>query len=386
LGAARSTEAAIGVPRRSKKRLPGFATQNRKKSSMSDKWAVVRKASEIFGSFEAAAEALIGVVKTSTPTPASVPLAESLSRGVPPLTAFSLDRAIAAERQQAVADGLDAMKLVELGRGNEITPRQQTGLEAIVLLAGRPAILVQSDDFLEPPRKWASLKEVRPKIQAVLKRVGRVNVSGSPNFDWLGTGFLAGPGVVLTNRHVAIEFSRAQGDTWTFRTGMASSVDLRAELGSKDTLEFRVIDIVAIHEQHDLAVLKVDQASGTEPLPDPLPILGTAPSPLNRQVYVVGYPAWDGRRNDPEPMRRIFADVYNVKRLQPGELSAETGAFEVFHDCSTLGGNSGSPVVDVETHHVLGLHFGGRFMQKNRAIPLWALRDDPLIRLAELNY
>src|SRR6476660_5839456 len=114
---------------------------------MSDKWAVVRKASEIFGSCEAAAEALSGVVTTSPPPPTPVPLTEGLSRGAPPLTAFSLDRAIAAERQQAVADGLDAMKLVELGRGDEITPKQQTGLEAIVLLAGRPAILVQSDDF-----------------------------------------------------------------------------------------------------------------------------------------------------------------------------------------------------------------------------------------------
>ena len=37
-------------------------------------------------------------------------------------------------------------------------------------------------------------------------------------------------------------------------------------------------------------------------------------------MYVVGYPAWDGRRNEPEPMRRIFADIYNVKRLQPGEI------------------------------------------------------------------
>jgi hypothetical protein len=104
-------------------------------------------------------------------------------------------------------------------------------------------------------------------------------------------------------------------------------------------------------------------------------------------VYVIGYPAWDGRRNDPEPMRRIFSEIYNVKRLQPGEISGETVKdFEIFHDCSTLGGNSGSPVIDLETHRVIGLHFGGRYMEKNHAIPLWTLQNDPLIQKAKLNF
>jgi len=106
-----------------------------------------------------------------------------------------------------------------------------------------------------------------------------------------------------------------------------------------------------------------------------------------RKVYVIGYPAWDGRRNDPEPMKRIFAEIYNVKRLQPGEISGDAlGAFEFFHDCSTLGGNSGSPILDLETHRVLGLHFGGRFLEKNHAVPLWVLQNDPLIKRAALNF
>ena len=102
---------------------------------------------------------------------------------------------------------------------------------------------------------------------------------------------------------------------------------------------------------------------------------------------MIGYPAWDGRRNDPEPMRRIFADIYNVKRLQPGEISgAAPASFELLHDCSTLGGNSGSPVVDLETHRVLGLHVGGRYLENSHAIPLWTLRADPLIQRARLNF
>jgi hypothetical protein len=95
----------------------------------------------------------------------------------------------------------------------------------------------------------------------------------------------------------------------------------------------------------------------------------------------VGYPAADGRRNDPDEMQRIFAGVYNVKRLQPGEVRSVDGT-RLVHDCSTLGGNSGSCVVDLETAEVVGLHFGGRYLQGNNAVPLWTLADDPLLRSA----
>ena len=79
--------------------------------------------------------------------------------------------------------------------------------------------------------------------------------------------------------------------------------------------------------------------------------------------------------------------IYNVKRLQPGEISGEALAdFEIHHDCSTLGGNSGSPVVDLETHQVLGLHFGGRFLESNSAVPLWLLQDDDLVKRAGINF
>jgi S1-C subfamily serine protease len=213
-------------------------------------------------------------------------------------------------------------------------------------------------------------------------------VGGSPSFDWLGTGFLVAPDVVLTNRHVAVEFARAQGAGWSFRSGMSAGVDFNAELGAEAPLEFAVREIVGIHEDHDLAVLRVEQTAGDETLPEPLAVAAETPATLQgRQVYVIGYPAWDGRRNDPEPMLRIFSNIFNVKRLQPGEISGEAvDAGEIFHDCSTLGGNSGSPVIDLETHRVIGLHFGGRYLERNHAVPLWTLRDDPLVRAARLNF
>lgn len=345
---------------------------------MTRKQRVVQEARRILGSFEVAAQA-VGAAAVRTESFEAGGL-EGLERTPPGRAAAPIDD---------IHAGLDAMKKVERGRDDDISFQDQQGLEAIILLAGRPAILIQEGDFMEPPSLWAGLKDTRVQIKEVIRRVGRIDVANNPNFEWLGTGWLAGKDTVITNRHVAVEFSRRDaGERWTFRAPMAASVNLRAELGSEEPLSFDVTSIVGIHEDHDLAVLRVAQISGSITLPDPLPVAAVPPSTLKgSKVYVIGYPAWDGRRNDPEPMKRIFADIYNVKRLQPGEISGDALAtFEFFHDCSTLGGNSGSPVLNLETHQVLGLHFGGRFLEKNHAVPLWALQNDDLIKRAHLNF
>ena len=42
---------------------------------------------------------------------------------------------------------------------------------------------------------------------------------------------------------------------------------------------------------------------------------------------------------------------------------------ELQHDCSTPGGNSGSVVLDLATGDALGIHFAGRFLEANYAVP-----------------
>ncbi len=364
---------------------------------MTRKQRVIEEARRILRNYEVAAQAVGGLptgaggAESSDLESVSVPF-ESLGAGrggAAVAEPAPVARAIAEERAQRVAQGVEAMKKVELGQDDRISDDEQNGLEAIILLAGRPAILIQEGDFLEPPSLWSDLKNVRPQIKNAIARVGRIEVANNPSFEWLGTGFLAGADVIVTNRHVALEFSKQQaGGEWIFRAPMTSSVNFKAELGSEDTLTFHVTSIVGIHDDYDMAILKVEQTAGPRTLPDPLPVATQGPATLLKsRVYVIGYPAWDGRRNDPEPMKRIFADIYNVKRLQPGEISGDDlASFEFFHDCSTLGGNSGSPVFDLDTHRVLGLHFGGRFLEKNHAVPLWKLQADPLVQRARFNY
>jgi endonuclease G, mitochondrial len=47
----------------------------------------------------------------------------------------------------------------------------------------------------------------------------------------------------------------------------------------------------------------------------------------------------------------------------------EPAAGTLTHDCSTLGGNSGSVVLSLDTGQAVGLHFAGRFLEANFAVP-----------------
>ncbi len=86
-------------------------------------------------------------------------------------------------------------------------------------------------------------------------------------------------------------------------------------------------------------------------------------------------------------MRRIFSNVYDCKRLQPGRAIGYSDQLSTLeYDCSTLGGNSGSPVFDLASHQVIGLHFGGKYRSGNYAVALWKLTDDPLLAEGGVNF
>ncbi|MFE5709807.1 trypsin-like serine peptidase [Streptomyces sp. NPDC056501] len=350
---------------------------------------VATGAEQIFGDLRAVAARVredleAEIAESSLELPADVAPAAEISR-------FARD-----ERARVLEAGVSGLEKLAAHREDEIDEEESFGVEAIVLLQGRPAILVQRQDFAPQRDEWVVLDGQRAAIRESLSRVGRVEVTGHPSLDWIGTAFLVGPRTVMTNRHVAAEFSRfeADRDRWTFEFGMSARVDPAEELPvdgdpvtAASSTPYEITEIIGIHPDVDMALLRIEP-SAPDGLPTPLAVAADAPASVpGRPVYVVGYPAWDGRRNEPESMRRIFMDVYNVKRLQPGAATEFTpGSLVMKHDCSTLGGNSGSPVFDLTDHRVLGLHFGGRYRSGNLAVPLWELVDDPLLARAEVNW
>jgi endonuclease G len=67
--------------------------------------------------------------------------------------------------------------------------------------------------------------------------------------------------------------------------------------------------------------------------------------------------------------RRLFGGIYGVKRFSPGRISAmQTDAWAFSHDATTLGGSSGSVVIDLETGGAVGVHFSGTLERANYAV------------------
>ena len=109
---------------------------------------------------------------------------------------------------------------------------------------------------------------------------------------------------------------------------------------------------------------------------------------MSRQlnVAVIGYPMMDFRTNNIPEQMTVFRGIFGRKRVAPGFLkgfataNSKYGPVEaVVHDSSTLGGNSGSAIVDLTSGLVVGLHCGGAYLQANYGVPSWELALDPQI-------
>jgi len=309
---------------------------------------------------------------------------------VSPRLSDILARAALDGKRRAVTDGIRGLKKIRRGQEDDLTPDELFGIEVIVLEEGRPSILIHDGDFLPPPPEWGTLYTHRKEIRKSIRRVGRVTIDGDSRRSWLGTGFLVGPQTVMTSRGVALDFSQreGEGEGWKIRRQLSARLDFSEEPGSKWPQDFLVTEIIGIHEDHDLALLRIEASSSSgASLPEPFALMSSEPPKLHgREVYQVGYPAWDSRAGN-TPMRAIFLDVFDVKRLQPGQVTGLTIAeVRLRHDCSTLGDICGAPVIDLESHLVLALHTGGRLRERGHAVPLWLLTGDPLIESAGVNF
>jgi endonuclease G, mitochondrial len=263
-------------------------------------------------------------------------------------------------------------------------------LEAIVRRFGRPVLFIQQNVIAQPDSDlWRDkIEAARANLERVIPSIGRIEARNHPSLPWLGTGWVVAPEVLLTNRHVAVELGRKAGDGFVFKRNpigrkMGASIDFREEHEQPDEIEFKIPEILHIEEDDgeapDLAFLRVEAVGeDDQALPPPVPLAPVDPEP-EQTVGVIGYAAWDGRRNDEGVMERIFQNVYNVKRLHPGEVMEVTDRF-FNHDCSTLGGNSGSPVIDFDTGEAVGIHFAGSFEIQNFAVKASTIRQ----RMADL--
>ena len=266
-----------------------------------------------------------------------------------------------------------------------LDPADLNCLEAIILPTERPvADLADGRIVALPPGEFFDLHDdtvLRTRIEACLPAIGRIELPANLSVPYGGTGFVVGDGLVMTNRHVAQLFAGGVGrGRLRFLPGQTAGFDPRREQPDEpDGPTYTVSELVLIHPYWDMALLRVD---GLRVAPLRLAVDDVAGQ---RRVAVVGYPGFDAR-NDPEIQHRVFRGRYNLKRLAPGYFGGRRSVISfgrtvsaALHDSSTLGGCSGAAILDVATGHVLGLHFGGVYLDRNFAVPAAELAWDPRV-------
>jgi hypothetical protein len=290
----------------------------------------------------------------------------------------------AAAAAEVLTNARSAFDKVAGGQGAaSLTELEFASLEAIVQVTGRPAMrytdgrVGMPESELGENDRWRVFVAIaRSKINRASASVGRVvlNNPGTAGVH-VGTAWRLLESLVVTNRHVArrlVENPEAPRPSWRIDPAKPSFVDFAVTDQAGTPQRFAVAEVAycAVEDFVDLAVLRLD--AGGAALPAALPLdwsteslgreipagEGGAPGFQGEEIYVVGHPY---RVYSSEAIRTVFGNADGFKRCSPGfviRIDPQEPVLE--HDCSTLGGNSGSCVLTVGGHEVVGLHFGGR--------------------------
>jgi endonuclease G len=263
--------------------------------------------------------------------------------------------------------------------GAERAKLPAAALEAIVRVTGRPPLLVRNGTYEKPPAE-ALRKQLEPHrkhINKVIASTGRIEFRFH-RMPWGGTGWMIDRNIAVTNRHVA-ELVAEAGLRGGFRFRCSpigrpyeARLDFNEEQDNPIAREAKLIRVcfLAASRQPDIALFEVE---ADFPLPEPVPLQDAAVKD-RLPIGVVGYPADDPDRNDPERIRQYFGDVFEAKRFAAGEVSQAPEDGILMHDATTLGGNSGSVVFDLATGNAVGLHFSGEYRVGNYAVDAATVR------------
>jgi V8-like Glu-specific endopeptidase len=288
-------------------------------------------------------------------------------------------------------------------------------------LLTHPSLYADPDDIHHDervPDGWHFIVDRRRQlIGDVLRSVGRIQVEQldqsynnqdarlqTQGFETglvLGTGFVVQKNVIMTNKHVATFFC-SEKSPYSFKVhkhgGQRCIVKIDfAGVYGRDPELCTITKVLYLSPTNvpDIALLEFESR--------PVDPLGHGPRARNgrkplvlqtqkprstdsqRKMFVCGYPTTFSSSDlaDENSFSADFMKILGVKRVSFGEFMPTKESNDratVFHNCTTLGGSSGSPLVDFDTGTVWGLHYGGGNRHGNLAEPLWRICAIPEVQ------
>lgn len=238
---------------------------------------------------------------------------------------------------------------------------------AIIRRTGRPALRFDSTG-LDAGQVWDQSGSTLRMITEAANSVARVEIDGGV-IPWAGTAFLVAPRLAITARYVGGAMAERSAAWLNFSNNPTYEPAHRIAISTVED----------VHPHWGFSYLVLGEDAPGVPLP-------LAPKPdfdeiAGSAIAVIGYSGFD-QRNDVQMQEQIFEGQFDIKRVSPGailkvERPTLDGPLRLLHDASTLGGSAGSPLIDLESGEVLGVHYQGQSGSGNHAFAGWELRGDP---------
>ena len=292
---------------------------------------------------------------------------------------------------------INALQKLQSGEFDQITDAERMQLQAIVQRQVFPVPCVINGTFENLPPPWQQLNDnpIRARIEAAIPSVGRIErLAGDGSRAQLGTGFLVGDRLVMTNRNIAEFFVHGSHlNAFEFDLRVPGFVDLKREKDMPAGDDSRTVRIKGIRMRHpywDIALLELeDMPAGMLPL-----LLSiVAPEDLNagHEIIKIGFPALSNKRGwlnvkGAELEAQVLGGEGGVKRIAPGMLknNRRKSVPSYGHPVSVLHyetsvmaslGTGGAPLLDL-TGNVIGIGFASDHAFGSYAVPACELARD----------
>lgn len=220
------------------------------------------------------------------------------------------------------------------------------------VVIGRRTVLATALAMAGAPLHAGRLAELIGTAKSSVCPVGTYNLLDNPRFGFRGTGFFLGDGsVVATCWHVIADATKGDRPGLTTLAVLVQSGD--------GTSEVVLAELGHVDRTHDLALLRVGKAAGR-----PLELATGATEREGADVALIGFPIGGVLGFRPVTHRGIVASVVasalpvaNTRQLDEAAVGRlRLGSFELLQlDATAYPGNSGGPLLSVETGQVVGV-------------------------------
>jgi len=189
--------------------------------------------------------------------------------------------------------------------------------QSIVGPDDRRPILSQSADI----RKWGA-------------SVARIRFIGDDGIQYFCSGFLLTPRLLITNQHCL-----------SSATEMRSAlVDFNYDSDGAKMTTLTCVELVALDDALDYSIVRLSSSPGAAALR----LVDTDVSE-SEALIIIEHPGGETKQ----------VSIIDCKVDHASMSGISSGTTDFGHDCDTLGGSSGSPVQEIATGNVVGLHHLG---------------------------